>query len=134
MSAIDLPPLESIIHSYRHLAAVRLQEKYGEALGAALDGAPQRAVYFANRAACQLKLKEWGAAASDCTRALEIDPVYLKALARRCAAYQELDDMDRALSDAQKVPPCGVGETHSNNFFIRIHILRFTNSWGCLTT
>ena len=62
-------------------------------------------MYYANRAACQLKRKEWGPAAADCTRALEIDPNYLKALARRCAAYQELDDLDRALADAQKVPP-----------------------------
>lgn len=82
-----------------------LQAKYGEALNAALEGALQRAVYYANRAACQLKRKEWGPAAADCTRALEIDPGYLKALARRCAAYQELDDLDRALADAQKVQP-----------------------------
>jgi len=60
-------------------------------------------VYFANRAACQLKLRQWGPAASDCTRALEVDPAYLKALLRRCTAYEELDDLEKALTDAKKV-------------------------------
>ena len=79
------------------------QAKYSEALEAAPPGAKERAVYFANRAACQLKLKQWGPAAADCTRALEVDPAYQKALLRRCTAYEELDDLDRALTDAKKV-------------------------------
>jgi len=80
-----------------------LQVKYSEAAEAAPPGAKEVAVYFANRAACQLKLRQWGPAASDCTRALEVDPAYLKALLRRCTANEELDDLEKALTDAKKV-------------------------------
>ena len=85
------------------MVSLRLQAKYGEAAEAAPPGAKEVAVYFANRAACQLKLRQWGPAASDCTRALEVDPAYLKALLRRCTAYEELDDLEKALTDAKKV-------------------------------
>ena len=81
----------------------RTQAKYSEALEAAPPGAKERAVYYANRAACQMKQKQWGPAAADCTRALEIDPAYVKALLRRCTVYEELDDLERALTDAKKV-------------------------------
>ena len=40
------------------LSSLCMQEKYGEALDQAAPSAPQRAVYFANRAACALKLRQ----------------------------------------------------------------------------
>lgn len=38
----------------------------------------------------------------ECSAALELQPAYTKALLRRCAAYEKLDDLEHALLDAQK--------------------------------
>ena len=46
-----------------------LQVKYGDALDEAPKTAPQRAVYFANRAACSLKLRQ-----------VRLSPLYLAML------------------------------------------------------
>jgi tetratricopeptide (TPR) repeat protein len=81
-------------------------ERYSAALEAApaeAAAAPQRAVYFANRGACHLKLEQWAEAAQDCSAALDLQPQYAKALLRRSTAYEKLDDLERALADAQKV-------------------------------
>jgi tetratricopeptide (TPR) repeat protein len=81
-----------------------VQDKYTEALSAAPESAAeQRAVYLGNRAACQLKLRQFAEAAQDCSQALELSPAYTKVLLRRSTAYEEVDDLERALADAQKV-------------------------------
>ena len=61
------------------------------------------AVYFANRAACFLKLEEYEKACQDCTEALKLNPNYVKALMRRCAAREKKggDDLYGALEDAK---------------------------------
>ena len=82
-----------------------MQAKYEEALQTAPEASTkQRAVYYANLAACHLKCKQFEDAVQDSTAALELDPSYVKALMRRSAAYEELDDLEHALSDSQKVP------------------------------
>ncbi len=84
-----------------------MQGKYAEALEVAPESAAsERAVYHGNRAACQLKLRQFADAAQDCSAALELNPSYTKVLLRRSSAYEELDDLERALADAQKVGPC----------------------------
>ncbi|EFN52759.1 hypothetical protein CHLNCDRAFT_26451, partial [Chlorella variabilis] len=78
--------------------------KYAAALDAAPEGATrQRAVYHGNRAACHLQLEQHAEAAQECTAALELDPQYTKVLLRRSTAYESLDDLERALADAEKV-------------------------------
>lgn len=42
------------------------------------------------------------AASQECTAALELEPAYAKALLRRCSTYEQLDDLEHALLDAQK--------------------------------
>jgi len=74
----------------------------------ALDVAPakatkQRAVFLANRAACCMRQEDYPGVVQDCSAALELDEGYLKALLRRAAAYEELDDIERALVDLKKV-------------------------------
>lgn len=80
------------------------QAKYEEALRIAPEDAKkQRAVYYANLAACHLKTKHFEDAVQDSTAALELQPEYVKALLRRAAAYEELDDLEHALADNTKV-------------------------------
>ncbi|PNH05557.1 Tetratricopeptide repeat protein 1 [Tetrabaena socialis] len=76
--------------------------KYDEALDAAPPGAhKERAVFFANLAACNIKAKEPAAAIQNCTEAVQLDSSYQKAYMRRCEAYEQLDELDRALADAK---------------------------------
>ncbi|GBF94265.1 hypothetical protein Rsub_06535 [Raphidocelis subcapitata] len=77
--------------------------KYQEALDTAPEAAPQRAVYFANLAAACLKLDQPQLAAEHCSCALRIDAGYVKALMRRCTAFEAMDDPEHAMADAKRV-------------------------------
>lgn len=58
-----------------------------------------RSVCHCNRAACFATQEKWEDALWDCDRALEINPCYTKALARRGAVLEKLDLLDDALTD-----------------------------------
>ncbi|KAF6266432.1 hypothetical protein COO60DRAFT_1697389 [Scenedesmus sp. NREL 46B-D3] len=76
---------------------------YWQAIDQVPEDAQERAVYLCNAAACYLKKQDWQLACEQCTAALKINGSYLKALVRRATALQELDDLEHALADAQKV-------------------------------
>lgn len=81
-----------------------LQGRYRQAAEAAPESAAvQRAIYHCNEAAVQLKLQAWTDAAKAASRAIELDDKYVKGYSRRATAYQELDDLEHALADYQKV-------------------------------
>ncbi|XP_050435812.1 tetratricopeptide repeat protein 1 [Adelges cooleyi] len=61
-----------------------------------------RAILFANRAAAKLNINI-ESAIQDCTRAIELDPSYLKAYIRRSKLYERNDKLDEALEDLKKV-------------------------------
>jgi tetratricopeptide (TPR) repeat protein len=77
--------------------------KYAAAIEGAPEGAPQRAVYHANIAACHVKLERHKEAIRACSEALQIDPGYVKALSRRSASHEASGELDRALADAKRV-------------------------------
>lgn len=81
-------------------------DKYNDAIQTAPEQAPQQAVYFANIAACHVKLGNHHDAIKACTEALAVDPAYVKALARRSAAYEATNELERALADAKQVRFC----------------------------
>lgn len=60
-------------------------------------------VYFTNRALCYLKLKQNIDCIEDCSIAIQLDPVCLKAYYRRMQANECLSNIDDALSDCRKV-------------------------------
>ena len=64
-----------------------------------------RATYFANRAACRLKLSRPKEAAEDCTCALRCDESFVKARLRRAEARETADpkDLEGALEDCEAV-------------------------------
>ncbi|XP_070839424.1 tetratricopeptide repeat protein 1 isoform X5 [Chaetodon trifascialis] len=63
----------------------------------------ERAVLFSNRAAARLHLDLKEQAISDCTRAIELNPDYVRALLRRAELYEQTEKLDEALEDYKKV-------------------------------
>ncbi|NXA54132.1 UN45B protein, partial [Nothocercus julius] len=87
-------------------------QSYTQALKLNKDKALQ-AVLYRNRAACFLKKEEYGKAASDASRAIDINASDIKALFRRSQALEKLGKLDQAFKDAQK---CATMEPRNKNF------------------
>jgi tetratricopeptide (TPR) repeat protein len=49
----------------------------------AIEERPDHAIYYANRAAAHIRLEEYGSAIADASKAIEVDPDYIKV--RACA-------------------------------------------------
>lgn len=64
-------------------------------------GEEERAVFWGNLAACQVKLKRWEEAVKSCTKALEYQEDYHKVRLRRAQANQQLGTW-AALTEAQQ--------------------------------
>uniref|UniRef100_A0A8C8AHG8 Protein unc-45 homolog B n=1 Tax=Otus sunia TaxID=257818 RepID=A0A8C8AHG8_9STRI len=87
-------------------------QSYTQAMKLNKDKALQ-AVLYRNRAACFLKKEEYAKAASDASRAIDINTSDIKALYRRSQALERLGKLDQAFKDAQK---CATIEPHNKNF------------------
>lgn len=55
--------------------------------------------FYQNRAAAYEQLKKWNAVKDDCTKALEFNPKYVKALHRRARAFENIKDLASCLED-----------------------------------
>uniref|UniRef100_A0A8C0B4J4 Protein unc-45 homolog B n=1 Tax=Buteo japonicus TaxID=224669 RepID=A0A8C0B4J4_9AVES len=87
-------------------------QSYTQAIKLNKDKALQ-AVLYRNRAACFLKKEEYAKAASDASRAIDINASDIKALYRRSQALEKLGKLDQAFKDAQK---CATIEPRNKNF------------------
>ncbi|CAG8506160.1 13164_t:CDS:10 [Ambispora gerdemannii] len=56
-------------------------------------------VFYGNRAACYFNTEQYHKTIEDCSKALSLDPSYVKALNRRAAAYEQTDQFQEALYD-----------------------------------
>ena len=74
-------------------------EAYTNALEAYPDGYPERALAFANLAACHLNLKHYDQVVECCESALKLQPLYQKAIDRRGRALEGKGMLKEALSD-----------------------------------
>ncbi|EKX55546.1 hypothetical protein GUITHDRAFT_83795 [Guillardia theta CCMP2712] len=63
----------------------------------------ERLVCLSNRAACGMQVRDYSQVVRDCSLVLEDDEKNLKALARRCLAYEGLEKFARAAEDARTV-------------------------------
>ncbi|XP_031832295.2 tetratricopeptide repeat domain 1 [Nomia melanderi] len=63
----------------------------------------ERSILYANRAAAKSKCLEKESAISDCTKAIELNPTYVKAIVRRAHLYKELEKLDEAMEDFTKL-------------------------------
>ncbi|KOC70175.1 RNA polymerase II-associated protein 3 [Habropoda laboriosa] len=61
------------------------------------------AIFYANRALCQLKLNNFFSAESDCSAAIQLDENYVKAYHRRATARMNLKQYKEAKQDLEKV-------------------------------
>lgn len=52
---------------------------------------------------------------SDCTKAIELNPSYVKAYIRRAQLYEETDKLDEALEDFKKVLTIDASHTEANH-------------------
>ncbi|NXU58756.1 TTC1 protein, partial [Turnix velox] len=62
-----------------------------------------RAVLFSNRAAAKMKQDKTEAALSDCSKAVALDPNYIRALLRRAELYEKTEKLDEALEDYKAI-------------------------------
>ncbi|XP_056140344.1 tetratricopeptide repeat protein 1 [Lampris incognitus] len=63
----------------------------------------ERAVLFSNRAAARIHLDHKEPAIADCSRAIELNPDYMRAILRRAELYEKTDKLDEALEDYKTV-------------------------------
>ncbi|KAF3649773.1 hypothetical protein FXO38_17489 [Capsicum annuum] len=80
--------------------------KYELALQVAADipsSTEIRSICHANRAACFSKLGKHEETVKECTKALELNPTYIKALVRRAEAHEKLEHFDEAITDMTKI-------------------------------
>ncbi|KAF6083416.1 tetratricopeptide repeat domain 1 [Phyllostomus discolor] len=62
-----------------------------------------RSVLFSNRAAARMKQDKKEMAISDCSKAIRLNPSYIRALLRRAELYESTDKLDEALEDYKSV-------------------------------
>ncbi|XP_010687671.2 uncharacterized protein LOC104901763 [Beta vulgaris subsp. vulgaris] len=62
-----------------------------------------RSICHSNRAVCYLKQGKYDETAKECSKALELNPSYVKALLRRGEAYEKLERYEEAISDMKKI-------------------------------
>ncbi|TDH12715.1 hypothetical protein EPR50_G00049760 [Perca flavescens] len=87
-------------------------ECYTEAIKACKDK-KVLAVIYRNRSACYLKQESYANAASDASKAIDVDAADIKALYRRCQALEKLGKLDMAFKDVQR---CATIEPKNKTF------------------
>eukprot|EP01114_Cavostelium_apophysatum_P022679 TRINITY_DN8287_c0_g1_i2.p1 TRINITY_DN8287_c0_g1~~TRINITY_DN8287_c0_g1_i2.p1 ORF type:complete len:359 (-),score=110.12 TRINITY_DN8287_c0_g1_i2:15-1091(-) len=66
------------------------------------DNASVNSTLYCNRAAASMKLKNYNEAIEDCSKAIDLDPAYLKAYIRRAGCYTQVEKHDEAVRDYEK--------------------------------
>lgn len=62
-----------------------------------------RSVLFSNRAAARMKQDKKELAISDCSKAIQLNPSYIRAILRRAELYEKTDKLDEALEDYKSI-------------------------------
>lgn len=94
--------------------------KYTEAIAIA-ENENDKSIYLKNRAAVNLKSEHFEKVVDDCTASLDICPNDPKALYRRCQAYEALDKVEQAYTDAKAVHNVDPKNKAIEPFLLRLH-------------
>ncbi|KAJ7979560.1 Tetratricopeptide repeat protein 1 [Quillaja saponaria] len=62
-----------------------------------------RSICHSNRGVCFLKLGKYADSIKECSKALELNPTYIRALMRRGEAHEKLEHFEEAISDMKKI-------------------------------
>ncbi|KAK4270291.1 hypothetical protein QN277_023344 [Acacia crassicarpa] len=62
-----------------------------------------RSICHSNRGVCFMKLGKYEDTIKECTKALELNPAYLKSLVRRGEAHEKLEHFEEAIADMKKI-------------------------------
>ncbi|PWA67777.1 acetyltransferase A, auxiliary subunit [Artemisia annua] len=62
-----------------------------------------RAICHNNRATCFFKLEKYEDSVKECTKALELNPTYMKPLLRKAEAHEKLENYDDAITVLKKI-------------------------------
>ncbi|KAB0795552.1 hypothetical protein PPYR_12391 [Photinus pyralis] len=68
-----------------------------------LEHASERSIVYANRAASKLHINCKESAVDDCTKSIELNPNYVRAILRRAKLYEEREKLDESLEDYKKI-------------------------------
>ncbi|XP_008545805.1 tetratricopeptide repeat protein 1 [Microplitis demolitor] len=95
--------------------------KYTQALQTCPLAYPEdRAILYANRAAAKAKDDDKESAIKDCSKAIELNPSYLKAYLRRAQLYEQTDNLDQSLADYKKIIELDPGNSEAQHAVRRL--------------
>ncbi|KAK4431913.1 Tetratricopeptide repeat protein 1 [Sesamum alatum] len=97
--------------------------KYEFAIHIAPDGPSSsevRSMCHANRAACFFKLGKYEETVKECTKALELNPTYMKALLRRGEAREKLEQYEESIADMTKILELDPSNDQARRTIIRL--------------
>ncbi|KAH7951045.1 hypothetical protein HPB52_004523 [Rhipicephalus sanguineus] len=80
------------------------------------------ATFYQNRAAAYENLKNYTAVIADCTKAIDLNFQYVKALHRRAKAYEVVNELDKCLEDIT-----GMCILHFRHFHLKTFVLNVLN-------
>nr|XP_033807628.1 tetratricopeptide repeat protein 1-like [Geotrypetes seraphini] len=63
----------------------------------------ERSILFSNRGAARLKQDKMDSAIADCSKAIVLNPDYIRAILRRAELYEKTEKLDEALADYKSV-------------------------------
>lgn len=82
-----------------------------------------RSICHANRGVCYLKLRKYDETVKECTKALELNPTYVKALFRRGEAYEKLERYEEAIGDMKKILELDPSNAEARRNIVRLEPL-----------
>jgi DnaJ family protein C protein 7 len=89
--------------AFRNNDFQKASELYTEALNIDTLNKLTNSKLYCNRALVNSKLKKYDDCITDCTKALDLDPTYIKAYLRRAKCYMDTEQYEEAVRDYEKL-------------------------------
>ncbi|KAJ4709462.1 tetratricopeptide repeat protein 1-like [Melia azedarach] len=82
-----------------------------------------RSICHSNRGICFLKLGKYEESIKECTKALQLNPSYMKALVRRAEAHEKLEHFEEAIADLKKILELDPSNSQARRTIVRLEPL-----------